>query len=78
MLVLDEADRCLDMGFSTALDSIVSSLPATRQTLLFSATQVRGLLLLLLLLLRLFLLLLLSYPFYLSYPSYTLSPRPGA
>ncbi|CCF58318.1 hypothetical protein KAFR_0E01640 [Kazachstania africana CBS 2517] len=39
MLVLDEADRCLDMGFKKTLDAIVSNLPASRQTLLFSATQ---------------------------------------
>lgn len=38
MLVLDEADRMLDMGFSEALDNIVAKLPAQRQTLLFSAT----------------------------------------
>ena len=37
-LVLDEADRMLDMGFQESLDAIVSQLPATRQTLLFSAT----------------------------------------
>jgi len=42
MLVLDEADRCLDLGFSTAINSIVSNLPAERQTLLFSATQTRN------------------------------------
>ena len=41
LLVLDEADRCLDLGFSTAINSIVSSLPSPRQTLLFSATQTR-------------------------------------
>ena len=41
LLVLDEADRCLDLGFSTAINSIVSSFPAGRQTLLFSATQTR-------------------------------------
>ncbi|CDR39371.1 CYFA0S03e02586g1_1 [Cyberlindnera fabianii] len=39
MLVLDEADRILDMGFKKTLDDIVSNLPPTRQTLLFSATQ---------------------------------------
>jgi len=42
MLVLDEADRCLDLGFKTAMNAIVSSLPKERQTLLFSATQTRS------------------------------------
>ena len=37
-LVLDEADRMLDMGFQETLDAIVAELPTTRQTLLFSAT----------------------------------------
>jgi ATP-dependent RNA helicase RhlE len=37
-LVLDEADRMLDLGFSRDLDLILSALPKKRQTLLFSAT----------------------------------------
>jgi len=37
-LVLDEADRMLDMGFQEALDAIVDNTPKQRQTLLFSAT----------------------------------------
>ena len=37
-LVLDEADRMLDMGFQESLDNIVAQIPAVRQTLLFSAT----------------------------------------
>ncbi|KAH7130625.1 P-loop containing nucleoside triphosphate hydrolase protein [Dendryphion nanum] len=39
MLVLDEADRILDMGFQKDVDAIVDYLPKERQTLLFSATQ---------------------------------------
>ncbi len=37
-LVLDEADKMLDMGFSKELNQIVAETPTTRQTLLFSAT----------------------------------------
>jgi ATP-dependent RNA helicase RhlE len=41
-LVLDEADRMLDMGFIDDIRKIVSKLPAHRQTMLFSATMPRA------------------------------------
>lgn len=37
-LVIDEVDRCLDMGFRKVLDQIVDALGTERQSLMFSAT----------------------------------------
>lgn len=42
ILVLDEADRCLDLGFESAMNAIIENLPSERQTLLFSATQTKS------------------------------------
>ncbi|KAL7934279.1 DEAD domain-containing protein [Trichoderma chlorosporum] len=39
ILVLDEADRIMDLGFQSAVDALVEHLPKSRQTLMFSATQ---------------------------------------
>ena len=43
MLVLDEADNLLELGFQETLQNITSALPPTMQTLLFSATQTKDL-----------------------------------
>ena len=41
-LILDEADRILDMGFAATLNAILENLPTERQTMLFSATQTKS------------------------------------
>ncbi|KNC80189.1 hypothetical protein SARC_07450 [Sphaeroforma arctica JP610] len=41
-LVIDEADRCLEIGFEEEMKQIIKLLPVKRQTLLFSATQTRN------------------------------------
>lgn len=42
VLVLDEADRILDLGFARTMNAIIDNLPKHRQTLLFSATQTKS------------------------------------
>ncbi|MDR3364100.1 MAG: DEAD/DEAH box helicase [Clostridiales Family XIII bacterium] len=41
LVVLDEADRMLDMGFRSALNTILDAIPGERQTVMFSATMPR-------------------------------------
>ena len=42
LLVLDEADRLLDLGFAAEIEKLLAALPQPRQTLLFSATLPEG------------------------------------
>lgn len=42
MLIIDEADRILDLGFQDSINSIIDFLPKDRQCLLFSATQTKS------------------------------------
>src|SRR5438445_283934 len=41
-IVVDEADRMLDMGFGAEMEKILTTAPKPRQTILFSATYPRG------------------------------------
>lgn len=42
MLIIDEADRILDMGFEESMNTIIEFIPPVRQCLLFSATQTKS------------------------------------
>ena len=42
LLILDEADRILDLGFARDMNAIIQNMPRSRQTLLFSATQTKS------------------------------------
>uniref|UniRef100_A0A0B7A8E2 ATP-dependent RNA helicase n=1 Tax=Arion vulgaris TaxID=1028688 RepID=A0A0B7A8E2_9EUPU len=42
ILVLDEADKILQMGFAQTMNAVIEALPRQRQTLLFSATQTKS------------------------------------
>jgi ATP-dependent RNA helicase DDX18/HAS1 len=42
LLIIDEADRCLEIGFEEEMYQIINTLPKNRQTVLFSATQTKN------------------------------------